>query len=143
MPGFIFPDGVQKNVSAVKSRCSKKSEANALKTAVMNVAGQGKEKAPFCYYRLTKGISGILSYAKESISLWFRTQRPLCRQFYLKPAVWTDKKIRLKKSGFGGTDKSTSSHRAAILTISKIRRIGAMGDYIWFQFTETHVIFFL
>ena len=30
-------------------------------------------KVHFCYYRLAKGISGILSYAKEGIRLWFRT----------------------------------------------------------------------
>lgn len=38
----------------------------------------------FCYYRLAKGISGILSYAKEGIRLWFRTKRPAYRQLRLK-----------------------------------------------------------
>ncbi len=31
-----------------------------------------KEKVHFCYYRLTKGICGILLFAKEGIRLWFR-----------------------------------------------------------------------
>ena len=46
-----------------------------------------KEKVHFCYYRLAKGISGILSYAKEGIRLWFRTKRPAFRQLCLKLAV--------------------------------------------------------
>ena len=44
-------------------------------------------KVHFCYYRLAKGISGILSYAKEGIRLWFRTKRPAYRQLCLKLAV--------------------------------------------------------
>ena len=43
-----------------------------------------KEKVYFCYYRLAKGISGILSYAKEGVRLWFRTKRPAYRQLCLK-----------------------------------------------------------
>ncbi|MDD3404019.1 MAG: transposase [Hespellia sp.] len=43
-----------------------------------------KEKIFFCYYRLAKGISGILSYAKEGIRLWFKTKRPAYHQLCLK-----------------------------------------------------------
>ena len=50
-----------------------KSETNALKIAVIQTADPVKEKIVFCYYRLAKGISGILSYAKEGVRLWFRT----------------------------------------------------------------------
>lgn len=53
-----------------------KPETNALKAAVIQAADSIKEKVHFCYYRLAKGISGILSYAKEGIRLWFRTKRP-------------------------------------------------------------------
>lgn len=31
-----------------------------------------------------KGISGILSYAKEGVKLWFRIKRPAYRQLCLK-----------------------------------------------------------
>lgn len=66
---------------------SMKSETNALKTAIIRTADPVKEKITFCYYRLAKGISGILSYAKEGIRLWFRTKRPAYRQLCLKLAV--------------------------------------------------------
>lgn len=60
------------------------SESNALKAAIIKTANPVKEKVFFCYYRLAKGISGILSYAKEGVRLWFRTKRPKYRQFCLK-----------------------------------------------------------
>ena len=60
------------------------SESNALKAAIIKTANPVKEKVFFCYYRLAKGISGILSYAKEGDRLWFRTKRPQYRQLYLK-----------------------------------------------------------
>lgn len=50
----------------------------------LNVDDPIKEKVHFCYYRLAKGISGILSYAKEGVRLWFRTKRPAYRQLCLK-----------------------------------------------------------
>lgn len=64
-----------------------KPETNALKAAVIQAADSIKEKVHFCYYRLAKGISGILSYAKEGIRLWFRTKRPKYRQLCLKLVV--------------------------------------------------------
>lgn len=66
---------------------SMKSETNMLKVAIIRTADPIKEKIVFCYYRLAKGISGILSYAKEGIKLWFRTRRPAYRQLCLKLAV--------------------------------------------------------
>ena len=63
---------------------SMKSEANALKVSIIQKAAPVKEKVQFCYYRLAKGISGILSYAKEGVRLWFRTKRPAYRQLCFK-----------------------------------------------------------
>ncbi|MGL5254557.1 MAG: transposase [Brevinema sp.] len=66
---------------------SMESETNALKVAIIKTANPIKEKVFFCYYRLAKGISGILSYAKEGVRLWFRTKRPAYRQLCLKLVV--------------------------------------------------------
>ena len=72
---------------AFLAHISMKSETNALKVSIIQKADPIKEKVHFCYYRLAKGISGILSYAKEGIRLWFRTKRPAYRQLCLKLAV--------------------------------------------------------
>ena len=66
---------------------SMESETSALKVAIIKTADPVKEKVFFCYYRLAKDISGILSYAKEGVRLWFRTKRPTYRQLCLKLAV--------------------------------------------------------
>lgn len=66
---------------------SMKPETNVLKTEIIRTANSIKEKVAFCYYRLAKGISGILSHAKEGIRLWFRTRRPAYRQLRLKLVV--------------------------------------------------------
>ena len=63
---------------------SMQSETNALKVSIIKTADPVKEKVFFCYYRLAKGIFGILSYAKEGVRLWFRTKRPAYRQLSLK-----------------------------------------------------------
>lgn len=63
---------------------SMKSETNALKVSILQKADPVKEKVHFCYYRLAKGVSGILSYAKEGVRLWFRTKRPSYRQLSLR-----------------------------------------------------------
>ena len=63
---------------------SMKAETNALKVSIIQKAASVKEKVQFCYYRLAKGISGILSYAKEGVRLWFRTKRPAYRQLCFK-----------------------------------------------------------
>ena len=66
---------------------SLESETNALKVSIIKTADPIKEKVHFCYYRLAKGISGILSYAKEGVRLWFRTKRPSYRQLCLKLVI--------------------------------------------------------
>ena len=66
---------------------SMKSETNVLKVSIIQKADPVKEKVFFCYYRLTKGIRGILSYAKEGVRLWFRTKRPRYRQLCLKLVI--------------------------------------------------------
>lgn len=72
---------------AFLAHVSMKPESNSLKTAIIRKAAPIKEKVYFCYYRLAKGISGILSYAKEGTKLWFRTKRPVYRQLCLKLTV--------------------------------------------------------
>lgn len=72
---------------AFLAHISMKAETNALKTAIIQTADPIKQKITFCYYRLAKGISGILSYAKEGVRLWFRTKRPVYRQLRLKLVV--------------------------------------------------------
>jgi len=72
---------------AFLANISIKSETNALKAAIIHTADPIKEKISFCYYRLAKGISGILSYAKEGVRLWFRTKRPAYRQLCLRLVV--------------------------------------------------------
>ena len=66
---------------------SLESETSALKFSIIQKADPIKKKVYFCYYRLAKGISGILSYAKEGVRLWFRTKRPAYRQLCLKLVV--------------------------------------------------------
>ena len=63
------------------------SETNALKVSIIKTADPIKEKVFFSYYRLAKGISGILSYAKQGVRLWFRAKRPAYRQLCLKLAA--------------------------------------------------------
>ena len=72
---------------AFLAHISMKTDTHALKAAIRQTADPIKEKIAFCYYRLAKGISGILSYAKEGVRLWFRTKRPVYRQLRLKLAV--------------------------------------------------------
>lgn len=72
---------------AFLAHISIKPETNTLKAEVIRIANPVKEKVAFCYYRLAKGIHGILSYAKEGIRLWFRTKRPAYRQLCLKLVV--------------------------------------------------------
>ena len=72
---------------AFLNHISMKSETNGLKAAIIKTADPIREKVTFSYYRLAKGISGILSYAKEGIRLWFRTKRPAYRQICLKLVV--------------------------------------------------------
>ena len=61
-----------------------KSESHASKVAILQKADHIKEKVHFCYYRLAKGIHGILSYVKEGIRHWFQTKSPAYHLFRLK-----------------------------------------------------------
>ena len=63
---------------------SMKSETNALKVSILQIAAPIRQKVQFHYYRFAKGISGILSYAKEGVRLWFKTERPVYRQLRFK-----------------------------------------------------------
>lgn len=63
---------------------SMKSETHSLKVLIIQKAAPIKEKVQFHYYRLAKGISGILSYAKEGVRLWFKPKRPAFQQLRLK-----------------------------------------------------------
>ena len=69
---------------AFLAHISMKSETNALKVSILQKADPIKEKVHFWYYRLAKGIRGILSYAREGVRLWFRTKRPAYRQLCLR-----------------------------------------------------------
>ena len=72
---------------AFLAHLSMKPETNALKVSIIKTAAPIKKKVSFRYYRLAKGIIGILSYAKEGIRLWFRTKRPAYRQLCLKLVI--------------------------------------------------------
>ena len=63
---------------------SMESETNTIKVQIIKTADPIKQKVFFCYYRLAKGITGILSYAKIGVRLWFRTKRPKYYQLSLK-----------------------------------------------------------
>ena len=72
---------------AFLAHISMKSETSTLKVFVLQKANPIKKQVHFCYYRLAKGISGILSYAKEGVRLWFKTKRPAYRQLCLKLVI--------------------------------------------------------
>ena len=69
---------------AFLAHISMKSETNTIKAFIIETAAPIKEKVHFCYYRLAKGISGILGLAREGVRFWFRTKRPAYRQLCLK-----------------------------------------------------------
>jgi len=69
---------------AFLAHLSAKSETNALKVTILQTASPVKEKVNFCYYRLAKGVKGILSYAQKGVRLWYRSKRPAYRQLCLK-----------------------------------------------------------
>ena len=65
---------------AFLAHISMKSDSNTLRATIIQKANPLKQKVLFQYYRIAKGISAILSYAKEGIKLWFRTKRPAYQQ---------------------------------------------------------------
>lgn len=54
---------------AFLAHISMNSETNAIKVSIIKTAAPIKEKVRFCYCWLAKGISGILSLAKEGVRL--------------------------------------------------------------------------
>lgn len=77
---------------AFLAHLSMKSETNALKVSIIERTAPIKEKGHFCYYRLAKGITDILSYVKEGVRLCFWVKHPRdlsfsCRQLCLKLTV--------------------------------------------------------
>lgn len=69
---------------AFLAHMSMKPETNALKVSVIKTAAPIKDKVHFCYYRLAKGIRGILAFAREGTRFWFRAKRPAYRQLCLR-----------------------------------------------------------
>jgi hypothetical protein len=69
---------------AFLAHISMKPETSVLKYSIIEKANPIKEKVQFFYYRLAKGISGILSYAREGVRLWFKPKRPANQQLRLK-----------------------------------------------------------
>ena len=65
---------------AFLAHISLKAETNGLKVSIIKQAAAIKEKVHFLYYRISKGIAGILSYAKEGVRLWFKTKRSAYKQ---------------------------------------------------------------
>ena len=86
--------------TAFLAHLSMKPETNALKVSIIKAASLIKKKTYFCYYRLAKGITGILSHATEGAKFWFRAKRPAYRQLCLKLSVWIDKRICLPVTRF-------------------------------------------
>ncbi|MDO4343608.1 MAG: hypothetical protein Q4C50_02270 [Eubacteriales bacterium] len=72
---------------AFLAHISMKPEPHVFKGCKHTKSRPYKEKVHFCYYRLAKGISGILTYAKDGIRLWFWTKRPAYRQLCLKLVI--------------------------------------------------------
>jgi hypothetical protein len=59
---------------------AEQNEVNALKVAIIKRADPIKAKVFFTFYRIAKGIRGILAYAKEGVRHWFKTRRPTYQQ---------------------------------------------------------------
>ncbi len=55
---------------------SMKKETSMLKVKILEVAAPLKQKVGFLLYRISKGILGILAYARRGIKGWFKTKRP-------------------------------------------------------------------
>lgn len=57
-----------------------KDAGSCLKAAILNHANALRQKVSFLFYRLAKGIAGILTYAKCGVRDWFGPPRPRFRQ---------------------------------------------------------------
>ena len=65
---------------AFLTHLSMKPDTSALKVAIIKATAPVRVKVQFHYYRLAKGVTAILAYAKEGVRLWFKTKRPRYRQ---------------------------------------------------------------
>jgi len=68
---------------AFLAKITEKAETNELKVAIIETANPIKKKVHFHYYRISKGIASILSYAREGVRLWFKPTRQKWRQLCL------------------------------------------------------------
>ena len=62
---------------------SEKSESSGLKVMILEKANLLRKKVSFNYYRLAKGISGIIGAATVGIKDWFKVLKPKYRQLTL------------------------------------------------------------
>ena len=62
---------------------SMKSKYSQVKADVLQEANSLKATVLFLYYRLGKGIAGLLDNAHTGIKDWFKALRPKCRQLSL------------------------------------------------------------
>lgn len=69
---------------AFLAHISMKSETNMLKGTILMKSNSIRNNIFFYYYRISKGIANILSYAKQGIKTWFKIERPVLRQLCLK-----------------------------------------------------------
>ena len=69
---------------AFLAHISLKKETSLLKTKIIEMSNPLKDKVYFFYYRIAKGIAGILAYAREGTHLWYKTKRPRFQQLCLK-----------------------------------------------------------
>ena len=62
---------------------SEKPEHSRLKISILKKANALKDEVCFTFYRLAKGIAGILDFAAVGIRGWFKVKRPKYRQLTL------------------------------------------------------------
>lgn len=66
------------------AKISMKKVTNKLKSEIIRMAAPIKAKVRFEYYRISKGIAGILSYAHSGVGGFFKAVRPQYRQLSFK-----------------------------------------------------------
>jgi len=69
---------------AFLAHISMKKDTSILKGKIIEKADPIKQKVHFLYYRIAKGIAGILGYAREGIRHWYKTKRPRFQQLCLR-----------------------------------------------------------
>lgn len=86
------------------ARLYMKPETNVLKATAIKTSDPIKEKVWFSYYRLAKGVSSILIYAKESNRLWFKPKVLRAVNSALSWSIELIKEYFSHIPGFDGTD---------------------------------------